>query len=615
MRQLLRNLRLAARTAAEHLIDDPIVLILQVSRRLPQSPVQRMAGVVRNVSGSTPSSVAFLVACQVTGNSAALEAGFGRLLAHGVRARAALRAADVALAAGRPDWADQFLSHVGDLTPGRPAVLARRRWYDGDMSGALAALGRSRASAQRRRLASELRVYEGAAPRLTEQPEPVVAPEQAIFGIKPAFWVPKPVSPRELAGMNRDVKAAQAGRVLHLLTNSLPHTASGYAQRSHSILTAQQQAGWQTLAVTRLGYPVQVGKLQAKELDVVDGVPYGRLLPARLAPTADGRLQQQAELLLDLARRFEPDVLHTTTHFVNAVVAREVARALDIPWVYEVRGQLADTWAAGRGPKARDSERYRLFQDRETEAMASADLVVTLGESMKQSILERGISADKVVLTPNAVGGAFLQEPGAPAEARRQLGLEVQGPFIGTVSSLVDYEGLDDLVAAFALLAPAFPQLKLLVVGAGVAGPALQEQVRNLGLADRAVFPGRVPRDLTPLYHQALDVFVVPRKDLEVTRSVTPLKPVEALASARPVVGSDLPALRELVLPGRTGMLVPAERPGKLAEALAVLLEDSELRLAYGAAGREWVLAGRTWNANAQTYLNSYNLILKEHRW
>ncbi|MFP3632745.1 hypothetical protein SB776_39750, partial [Burkholderia sp. SIMBA_045] len=74
-----------------------------------------------------------------------------------------------------------------------------------------------------------------------------------------------------------------------------------------------------------------------------------RILPSRMARTMDGRLQQQARELLEIASDFRPAVLHTTTHFVNGLVAREVAEALNIPWVYEVRGQLADTWASTRG--------------------------------------------------------------------------------------------------------------------------------------------------------------------------------------------------------------------------------------------------------------------------
>ncbi|WP_238324897.1 glycosyltransferase family 4 protein [Paenarthrobacter nicotinovorans] len=408
--------------------------------------------------------------------------------------------------------------------------------------------------------------------------------------------------------------ACEPGHVLHLLTNSIPHTGSGYARRSHSILTAQQESGWKTLAVTRLGYPVQIGVLTAKKCDVIDGVTYRRLLPGRMDETMEGRLQQQAAELFAVARDFKPSVIHTTTHFVNGLVAREVANALDIPWVYEVRGQLADTWASSRNDAALSSERYKLFTAREADVMRSADLIVTLGESMKRNIIALGVSDEKILISPNAVGGAYLRTPVRHRDARLALGLDPDCLYIGTVSSLVAYEGLDDLVTSFALLAPSLPKLRLVLVGDGTAAPALREQVQALGLTDRTLFTGRVPPEQARLYHAALDVFVVPRKDSAVTQSVTPLKPVEALASSRPVVASDLAALREIVHDGVNGKVVEAEAPTQLARVLMELLEDESLRERLGAAGREYVLATRTWQANAHVLDQAYGTLVTNYR-
>ncbi|MFJ4209610.1 glycosyltransferase [Paenarthrobacter sp. NPDC089675] len=518
-----------------------------------------------------------LLASFAAGDAKGLHARFEHGISSDPTAARARQAAEVALAAGHPGWADRFLAEAQGA-PKVSATLARRRWYDGDMSGAIAVLKNDGmdTSKQGQRLRSELRVFGG--------------------------W--RPVLQRT----NAD---ARDGKVLHLLTNSVPHTGSGYARRSHSILKAQKSAGWEPLAVTRLGYPVQVGALTARAHDLVDSIPYQRLLPGRMKPTMDGRLQQQAEDLLAVARNFRPSILHTTTHFVNGLVAREVADALDIPWVYEVRGQLADTWASTRGEAARRSERYQLFVEREAEVMRSADLVVTLGETMKRNIEGVGIPAGKILIAPNAVGDDYLAEPLHHAVARRALHLEAQGLFIGTVSSLVDYEGLDDLVTAFALLAPRLPQLKLVLVGDGVAAPALREQVRQLGLSERTIFTGRVSPDRARLYHLALDVFVVPRKDLAVTRSVTPLKPVEALASSRPVVASRLEALGEIVQDGVNGKLTEPENPELLAKVLLELLEEEETRRVYGAAGRQQVLRTRTWDSNAQAYGHAYEDLVR----
>src|SRR5699024_10492414 len=61
-------------------------------------------------------------------------------------------------------------------------------------------------------------------------------------------------------------------RVLHVLTNSLPHTPSGYAQRSHSIMVALRNKGWDVSAVTRIGWPITTGALLAESRDVVEGI-------------------------------------------------------------------------------------------------------------------------------------------------------------------------------------------------------------------------------------------------------------------------------------------------------------------------------------------------------
>lgn len=565
MLQLLKNVWLTQSVVRQHLTDDPVVLFLQLSRRLP-SAVLPLAERLRRWVPRNSTSSAVLFAALTVGDNADVERRLRIAVddsaVEGERAR---RLADLALAANLPALADSFLAKAGESRHFKQAK-ARRLWYDGAISEAvevLAGLGAAGAR-QRARLAAEAAILSDASPALQRRE-----------------YVPVP------------------GRILHLLTNSLPHTASGYAQRSHSTLLAQREAGWNVLAVTRLGYPVQVGKLFAKSGDTVDGVPYRRLLPSMMAQTIDVRLQQQAEQLLAVALEFKPSVLHTTTHYVNGLVVRAVAQALGIPWVYEVRGQLADTWASTRGPEARDSEKYRLFRNRETEVMRDADLVLTLGTAMKANIVAAGISATKVVIAPNAVGGDFLAEPLDKASARRELGLAEDAQFIGTVSSLVEYEGIEDLLAAFLLLAPDLPELRLLIVGDGAAMPSLQMQAQRSDYADRIIFTGRVPRSRAALYHQALDVFVVPRKDLEVTRSVTPLKPVEALACARPVVASALPALAEIVEDRVTGLLAAPGEPAAFADAIRELLSDARLAAEFGATGRERVLRERTWAANA----------------
>jgi glycosyltransferase involved in cell wall biosynthesis len=581
MVQLLRNMLLAATTVWQHLSDDPVVLFLQLSRRLPAAAVEPIARLACAWASRNSSAVPVLLSSLSLGNDTDVERRLRLALTRNVTGERARRLADIALAANLTDLSDRLLAAAGKAT-GLKSAQARTFWYQGCVSEAVAVLQGSGLTAgrQRARLEGELRVMQGSTPALPGQPQ----------------FVPVP------------------GRVLHLLTNSLPHTSSGYAQRSHSMLLAQQEAGWEVFAVTRLGYPVQVGKLLASACDVVDGVRYRRMLPAVLAPTLDARLQQQAEELLRIALEFKPAVLHTTTHYVNGVVIRAVAEALGIPWVYEVRGQLADTWASTREPSARESEKYCLFQEREAEVMLAADLVVTLGKAMKANIVALGVPDQKIIIAPNAVGEDFLDEPVDVTSARRSLALPETGQYFGTVSSLVPYEGVDDLIAVFELLAAGIPDLRLLIVGDGASLPSLKEQARLSAFGDRITFTGRVARSEAHLYHQALDVFVVPRRDLDVTRSVTPLKPVEALACARPVLASRLPALEEIVRDGTNGLLATAGDRCDFAIKLERLLGSEELRVRLGQSGRREVLDTRTWRANAQSLTLAYHQLMEAPR-
>ncbi|WP_144794964.1 glycosyltransferase [Kocuria palustris] len=590
----LRHLSLVARTAWEHLGGDPAVFALQVSRRLP-GPVTARAGRMLAAAGDRALGLHAL-GLSLLGEDSALSEAFDHTVADPSTPPRTLRTlAEVALAVDAADDAFRLSAAIprSAAPRGLAGTLARRDTHLGALGQALVPLQRAwlRGDAARAEAAQLLRL----------------ADERAqLHGRSPSL--------PPLEGPYRP----QPRTVVHVLTNSLPHTRSGYAMRSHALLSAQAEAGWTVHAQTRPGYPAQVGRLRARDLDVVDGVRYHRISPAALPRTASGRLQLQAQRLLELCLEVRPAVLHTTTHFVNALVVREVAAVLGIPWVYEVRGQLADTWASRRPPVAAVSERYACFQQREAEAMAAADDVATLGAAMARRVEEvtgGRVPASAVRISPNAVGAehAAALEPVEEARARLDLASLGIGPeqfLIGTVSSVVDYEGLDDLVRAVALL-PA--PITAVIVGDGAARPGLEALARELGVAQRVVFPGRVDRDGARTWQRALDVFVVPRRDREVTRSVTPLKLAEASARGVPVIASRLPALQELVEDGVTGILVPPEDAESLADAVRRLWAEPGSGPRLGQAARAAVLRERTWDAVAARTLARYDELTDAH--
>jgi glycosyltransferase involved in cell wall biosynthesis len=541
--------------------EDPLWLAVQAARRF--APARRFALTPRSPSRGLLAAAAAFVADQPDRTAALLRE---RSVA-GRRPCDAL-AARLAVQVGASDALSSDIA-------ARPDVAALVAQQKGDLTGALAALVGNRAAA--RKLRSEWRT------------------------LQPGFRLPVPRV--EWDGPGDGV------RVLHVLTNSLPHTRSGYTNRTHHLLRALRDAGVTVEAVTRIGYPTTVGVLGSAEADVMDGITYRRLPAWHLETDVDTRLSQQVQALIPIVRRFRPGVLHTTTDYTNALVTQALAEALGVPWVYEMRGRLELTWVASRPAEFRGtagtSERVRLLRAKEAELAQAADAVVVLSQVQADDLVARGVNPDKLTLVPNAIDPQLLSRDADPAEARQALGLPREGVWVGTVSSLVAYEGIDDLLRAVALLRAEGLDVRALVAGDGVSRPAWVTLADKLGLGDVVVFPGRVAPAEAPCWFEALDIFTVPRKNTPVCRLVTPLKPVEAMALRRPVVASDLPALREIVAHEAHGAVFRAEDPSALAATLKPLIVDPTLRSNLAAAGHEGV-AQRTWAADAATLLQRY---------
>ncbi|WP_298752612.1 glycosyltransferase family 4 protein [uncultured Serinicoccus sp.] len=555
-----RHLGAAGVTVLAMAVDDPAWLTVQAGRRAPR----RLRGLLGRLATRTDSSSPTAV--------------WGELLLdrpEQARERLSRQRRSGALSRALAVHAGQRPDQVG---PG--GARARWAWLVGDLEEVEMLLADDDVPRRlREKLAGDLEAL---------QPGPRPAP-----AVPPRDWRTDPTRPR----------------VVHALTNSLPWTRSGYTLRSHAVLHAQQQAGIEVAALTRPAYPVSIGRVLTADVDVVEGVPYHRCVPTVLAPGEAGRIDRWAADLARLARAHRATHLHSTTHYPNALAAQAAARALDLPWVHEVRGQLERTWASARrragDPAPYASSRFVAWRAREAELAAAADHVVTISETMRADLVERGVEPGRVSVVPNGIDASLLQCDITPERARGVLGLAGAGLWVGAVSSVVHYEGLTDLVEAVALLRAQGVDVRGVVVGDGVAWPGLSRRVAELGLEETFLLPGRLDRDDALRWLDALDVVVVPREDHEVTRLVPPLKLVEAMGVGRPVVASDLPPMAEIVAPGETGLLTPPQDPTALATAVGSLLEDSDRRHDLAARARAFA-AGRTWGALTGTYRDVY---------
>jgi glycosyltransferase involved in cell wall biosynthesis len=136
------------------------------------------------------------------------------------------------------------------------------------------------------------------------------------------------------------------------------------------------------------------------------------------------------------------------------------------------------------------------------------------------------------------------------------------------------------------------PQLRGLVVGDGDLRASYEQIARSLGVTARVSFAGRVAEEELPDYYRLADVTVLPSTTMG---EAFGLVLVESLASATPVVASDLPGVRTVVDNGRDGLLAPPGDATALAAAIGRVLGNETIRLAMGRHGRARIEARYSW--------------------
>ena len=395
-------------------------------------------------------------------------------------------------------------------------------------------------------------------------------------------------------------------RVLHILDHSLP-LQSGYTFRTRAILKAQQAAGLEVRGITGLRH-LHPGPSPEQ----VDGLTFHRTPGEASGPAGLREWREIARLAaaIDaLCDEWRPDVLHAHSPALCGMAALRVARHRGIPLVYEIRAFWEDA-AVGNRTGTGGSLKYRLTRTLENHVIAGADAVVTICAGLRDDLIGRGVSAERITLSPNGVDLALFGEPPPPEpHLAAELGLG-DGPVIGFIGSFYDYEGLDDLIAAMPLLLAVQPDARLLLVGGGPREAALRAQAKASPAIDAIRFVGRVPHHEVDRYYALMDVMAYPRKASRLTELVTPLKPLEAMAQGKLVAASAVGGHRELVTHGVTGTLFAPDDPAACAAALAGLLANRSNWATMRANGRAHVRSDHDWARNVSRYLAVYQVLL-----
>lgn len=403
-------------------------------------------------------------------------------------------------------------------------------------------------------------------------------------------------------------------KILHILDHSIP-LHSGYTFRTRAILEQQQALGWETCHVTSPKHN-QAASTEAA-VEEVDGFRFYRT-PEPTGWASNLPILGQMSIVSALEKRIDevvcelkPDILHAHSPALNGEAAVRVGQRHKIPVVYEIRAFWEDA-AVDHGTAKEWGLRYRMTRALETRVIQRADAVTTICAGLKNDIVSRGISDQKVTVIPNAVNPERFQLGGEPnAELVSSLGLQ-NCRVLGFIGSFYAYEGLSLLLEALPEILKSDPDIRVVLVGGGPQEENLKALAQRFGIQDKVIFTGRVPHDDVRAYYDLIDILVYPRLSMRLTDLVTPLKPLEAMAQGRLFIASDVGGHKELIQDGVTGKLFAAGNVHDLTQSAIGMLTQKEHWPAYKAAGRHYVETERNWAVSVSRYQPVYQALLEK---
>jgi D-inositol-3-phosphate glycosyltransferase len=198
------------------------------------------------------------------------------------------------------------------------------------------------------------------------------------------------------------------------------------------------------------------------------------------------------------------------------------------------------------------------------------------------------------------------------ASARQQLGLAPEAKVVLYVGRFDPRKGIENLVRAVAQSKFRDENLKLILAGGsrpgqsdGIERERIEGIVRELGLTDCTIFPGRLEETELPVYYAAADVCVMPSH-----YEAFGLVAIEAMANRTPVVASNVGGLQFTVIPEITGLLVTPKDEAGFTTAIDRVLADPAWRDELGQAGRERVETAFSWHSVASRLSKLYTKLL-----
>lgn len=295
------------------------------------------------------------------------------------------------------------------------------------------------------------------------------------------------------------------------------------------------------------------------------------------------------EALCEIDRRSGIDAIYERYSLWSTAGASFAARRR-VPWALEINAPLVREQA-----DYRDLALRPVAEGIEEHLFARADALFVPSSELAGYVRRRIGEHRRLHVTPNGVDLELFTRPcPLPEGFPGHLAARFVVAFVG---SLKAWHGVEVLLEAHRRLRAVRPEAHLLVLGEGPLSGRLREEAERAG-PEAITVAGAVPHAQVPAWLRQADVGVAPYPRLD-DFYFSPIKVAEYMAAGLPVVASAIGQVREMVVDGETGLLVPPGDPSRLAGVLRRLAEDHRLADRLGRAGRRRAESTYSWQQTA----------------
>ena len=300
-----------------------------------------------------------------------------------------------------------------------------------------------------------------------------------------------------------------------------------------------------------------------------------------------------------------PDLLHAHAMFFCGIPALILGNKYKLPVVYEVRS----LWMLSKTNKRKSLSTVlieKVLFKLELFVMAKADVVIAINENLKQVLIEGGIYERKIHIIKNAVNTTLIND----LKQKIKKPWDINRLNFGYIGTLTPHEGIDLLINAFRSFIHKNPNSNLFIYGTGIETKRIKEKVKG---NSNIKFCGPISPDEVYNAFTNIDVIVNPRYKNKLTDAVTPLKPLEAMAYEKIVIGSDVGGIKELITNQVNGFLFSAGDVDELIKLMQEISEFNQIQLNnIKKVALEYVESEKSWSNNAMKYKNIYEMLLNK---